>query len=47
MYVYCFITAISKSPKTPAKFSENKMNCELILTYDTPAYMFNVHKNHQ
>ena len=20
------------------------MNCELILTYDTPAYMFNVHK---
>jgi hypothetical protein len=23
----------------------NKMNCELILTYDTPAYMFNVYKN--
>jgi hypothetical protein len=23
----------------------NKMNCELMLTYDTPAYMFNVHKN--
>jgi hypothetical protein len=22
-----------------------KMNCELMLTYDTPAYMFNVHKN--
>jgi hypothetical protein len=21
------------------------MNCELILTYDTPAYMFNVYKN--
>jgi hypothetical protein len=21
------------------------MNCELMLTYDTPAYMFNVHKN--
>jgi hypothetical protein len=37
MYVYCFYTAISKSPKTPAKFSENKMNCELMLTYDTPA----------
>jgi len=23
----------------------NKMNCELMLTYDTPAYMFNVNKN--
>ena len=23
----------------------NKMNCELMLTYDTPAYMFNMHKN--
>ena len=22
-----------------------KMNCELMFTYDTPAYMFNVHKN--
>ena len=22
-----------------------KMNCELMLTYDTPAYMFNVYKN--
>jgi hypothetical protein len=21
----------------------NKMNCELMLTYDTPAYMFNVY----
>ena len=21
------------------------MNCELMLPYDTPAYMFNVHKN--
>ena len=21
------------------------MNCELMLTYDTPAYMFNVYKN--
>ena len=21
------------------------MNCEVMLTYDTPAYMFNVHKN--
>jgi hypothetical protein len=21
------------------------MNCELMLTYDTPAYMFNVNKN--
>ena len=23
------------------------MNCELMLTYDAPAYMFNVHKNKQ
>ena len=23
----------------------NKKNCELMLTYDTPAYMFNVYKN--
>ena len=23
---------------------QNKMNCELMLTYDTPAYMFNVYK---
>jgi hypothetical protein len=23
-----------------------KMNCELMLTYDTPAYRFNVYKNH-
>ena len=23
------------------------MNCELMLTYDTPAYMFNVYKNQQ
>jgi hypothetical protein len=23
----------------------NKMNCELMLTYDTPSYMFNVYKN--
>ena len=26
-------------------YSYNKMNCELMLTYDTPAYMFNVYKN--
>ena len=24
---------------------KNKKNCELMLTYDTPAYMFNVYKN--
>jgi hypothetical protein len=23
----------------------NKINCELMLTYDTPAYMFNMYKN--
>ena len=27
--------------------SKNKMNCELMRTYDTPAYMFNVYKNQQ
>jgi hypothetical protein len=27
------------------KYLLNKMNCELMLTYDTPAYMFNVYKN--
>jgi len=27
------------------KFLSNKMNCKLMLTYDTPAYMFNVYKN--
>ena len=26
-------------------YNTNKMNCELMLTYDTPAYMFNVYKN--
>jgi hypothetical protein len=28
-----------------ALFRTNKMNSELMLTYDTPAYMFNVYKN--
>ena len=30
-----------------SKYRFNKMNCELMLTYDTPAYMymFNVYKN--
>jgi hypothetical protein len=27
------------------KFMFNKMNCELMPTYDTPAYMFNGYKN--
>jgi hypothetical protein len=27
------------------KTYSNKMNCELMLTYDTSAYMFNVYKN--
>ena len=26
-------------------YSHSKMSCELMLTYDTPAYMFNVYKN--
>ena len=25
--------------------SKNKMNCKLMLTYDTPTFMFNVYKN--
>ena len=28
-----------------SKIKYNKMNCELMLTYDTPAYMLNVYKN--
>ena len=31
--------------KTLNNHKKNKMNCELMLTYDTPAYMFNVYKN--
>ena len=34
-----------KKPQQFFKWSLNKMNCELMLTYDTPAYMFNVYKN--
>ena len=29
----------------PYTLPQNKMNCELMLTYDTPTYMFNVYKN--
>ena len=28
-----------------SEYNKNKMNCELMHTYDTPAYMFNVYKN--
>jgi hypothetical protein len=28
-----------------SKIKYNKMNCELMLAYDTPAYMLNVYKN--
>ena len=31
--------------KAEVTFRTNKMNCELMLTCDTPAYMFNVYKN--
>jgi hypothetical protein len=34
-----------KKKKTGIDIETNKMNCELMLTYDTPAYMFNVYKN--
>ena len=37
---------ISYSGQAKKKNRKNKMNCELMLTYDTPAYMFNVYKNH-
>jgi hypothetical protein len=30
---------------TKNQIKSNKMNCELMLTYDTSAYMFNVYKN--
>ena len=33
------------SPEYSNKSRMYKMNCELMLTYDTPAYMFNVYKN--
>jgi hypothetical protein len=33
------------SPCKYFQLNHNKMNCELMLTYDTPAYMFNVYKN--
>ena len=32
-------------PKAREKNTSNKVNSELMLTYDTPAYMFNVYKN--
>ena len=34
-----------KKNQTGIDIETNKMNCELMLTYDTPAYMFNVYKN--
>ena len=42
MYV---IETETKGIRTQIKIKTNKMNCELMLTYDTPAYMFNVYKN--
>jgi hypothetical protein len=40
---YHIIIAMTIPPTFKIKY--NKMNCELMLTYDTPAYMFNVYKN--
>ena len=34
-----------KKNQTGIDIETNKMNCELMLTYDTPAYMLNVYKN--
>jgi hypothetical protein len=31
--------------QTNLKSTENEMNCELMLTYDIPTYMFNVYQN--
>ena len=39
------LASISNSHNSTTNISKNKMNCELMLTYDTPAYMFNVYKN--
>ena len=41
MYNQCCSRKIRRSDCIKLK----KMNCELMLTYDTPVYMFNVHKN--
>ena len=48
-YVYCCVlNTFTLKKKMKLKFNiqslSNKMNCELMLTYDTPAYMFNVYK---
>ena len=34
-----------KHERTWYKNMNNKMNCGLMITYDTPAYMFKVYKN--
>ena len=38
-------SSIWQAVLTRFEANANKMNCELMLTYDTPAYMFNVYKN--
>jgi hypothetical protein len=38
-------SSIWQAVLTRFEANANKMNCELMLTYDTPAYMFNVYKH--
>ena len=40
-----WLIRIGKSQKYRQYNDQNKMNCDLMLTHDTPAYMFNVYKN--
>ena len=37
-------TRYRKKANKQTKTKNNKMNCELMFTYDTPAYMLNVYK---
>ena len=40
------VIKVSRKLTVEIKFEINiKMNCELMLTYDTPTYIFNVYKN--
>jgi hypothetical protein len=46
IWTHCTLRQQSSAQTTDDNFlnwGQNKMNCELMLTYDTPAYMFNVY----
>ena len=45
--IFPLMCATNKVRITEMTLIHNKMNCELMPTYDTPAYMFNVYKNQQ